>query len=141
MANPHPEPHPENLRQFKKGDPAAKETQRKGARKSNEVQARKRTMKEWAEMYGALTVHPGKAKDPKNGEEIRDANPTLDGAVIGAMYARALKGDVRAANFLAQMKGQIGEEITVRADPLATLSEEQLDAIIRAIAEARKADQ
>ena len=141
MANPHPEPHPENLRQFKKGDPAAKETQRKGAIKSNEAQARKRTMKEWAELYGGLTVHPGKPKDPKNGEELRDANPTLDGAVIGAMYARALKGDVRAANFLAQMKGQIGEEITVHADPLATLSEEQLDAIIRAIAEARKADQ
>ena len=141
MANPHPEPHPENLRQFKKGDPTAKETQRKGAIKSNEAQARKRTMKEWAELYGGLTVHKGKPKDPKNGEEIRDANPTLDGAVIGAMYARALKGDVRAANFLAQMKGQIGEEITVRADPLAALSEEQLDAIIRAIAEARKADQ
>ena len=141
MANPHPEPHPENLRPFKKGDPDAKETQRKGARKSTEAQIRKRTMREWAQMYGELPLHPDKIKDPKSAEGIRDANPTMDGAVIGAMYGKAVKGDVRAANFLAQMKGQIGEEITVHADPMTTLTEDQVDAIIRAIAEARKSDE
>lgn len=138
MANPHPEPHPENLRPFKKGDPSAKETQRKGARRSTEAQIKKRSMREWAEMYGSLPLHPDKVKDPKSAEGIRDANPTMDGAVIGAMYGKAVKGDVRAANFLAQMKGQLTEEITVHTDPLATLTEDQLDAIIRAIEEARK---
>lgn len=141
MANPHPEPHPENLRPFKKGDPSAKETQRKGARRSTEAQIKKRSMREWAEMYGSLPLHPDKVKDPKSAEGIRDANPTMDGAVIGAMYGKAVKGDVRAANFLAQMKGQLTEEITVHTDPLATLTEDQLDAIIRAIEEARKPDE
>ena len=141
MANPHPEPHPENLKHFKKGEARTVDSARKGQRKSTEAQIRKRTMREWAQMYGELPLHPDKIKDPKSAEGIRDANPTMDGAVIGAMYGKAVKGDVRAANFLAQMKGQIGEEITVHADPMTTLTEDQVDAIIRAIAEARKSDE
>lgn len=141
MANPNPEPHPENLRPIRKGDPTALEKQRKGGKASQEAQARKRTMREWAEMYGELPLHPGRIKDPKNAEGIRDANPTMDGAVIGAMYGKAVKGDVRAANFLAQMKGQLTEDITVHTDPITTLTEEQIDAIIRAISEARKSDE
>lgn len=137
MANPHPEPHPENLRPFKKGDPAAVQTQRKGARKSNEAQKRKRTMREWAQLYGELPLHEGKVKDPKTADGIRDANPTMDGAVMAAMYGKAAKGDVRAASFIAQMKGQLAEEITVHTDPIDTLTEDQIDAILQAIVKQR----
>lgn len=137
MANPHPEPHPENLRPFKKGDPAAVQTQRKGARKSNEAQKRKRTMREWAQLYGELPLHEGKVKDPKTADGIRDANPTMDGAVMAAMYGKAAKGDVRAASFIAQMKGQLTEEITVHTDPIETLTEDQVDAILDAIIKKR----
>lgn len=133
MANPHPQPHPENLRPFKKGDPTAVQTQRKGAHKSNEAQKRKRTMREWAQLYGELPLHEGKVKDPKTADGIRDANPTMDGAVMAAMYGKAAKGDVRAASFIAQMKGQLVEEITVHTDPIETLTEEQVDAILEAI--------
>lgn len=141
MANPHPEPHPENLRPIRKGDPTALEKQRKGGKASQAAQIKKRTMREWAQMYGELPLHPGKMKDAKSAEGIKDANPTMDGAVLAAMYNRAIKGDVRAANFLAQMKGQLTEDITVHTDPLASLSEDQLDAIIRAIIEAKHADE
>ena len=137
MANPHPEPHPENLRPFKKGDPAAVQTQRKGAHKSNEAQKRKRTMREWAQLYGELPLHEGKVKDPKTADGIRDANPTMDGAVMAAMYGKAAKGDVRAASFIAQMKGQLAEEITVHTDPIDTLTEDQIDAILQAIIKQR----
>lgn len=137
MANPHPEPHPENLRPFKKGDPAAVQTQRKGARKSNEAQKRKRTMREWAQLYGELPLHEGKVRDPKTADGIRDANPTMDGAVMAAMYGKAAKGDVRAASFIAQMKGQLAEEITVHTDPIETLTEDQVDAILDAIIKKR----
>lgn len=137
MANPHPEPHPENLRPFKKGDPAAVQTQRNGARKSNEAQKRKRTMREWAQLYGELPLHEGKVKDPKTADGIRDANPTMDGAVMAAMYGKAAKGDVRAASFIAQMKGQLAEEITVHTDPIDTLTEDQIDAILQAIVKQR----
>lgn len=141
MANPHPEPHPENLRPHKKGDPHAKETGRKGAIKSNEVQAKKRTMRQWAELYGSLPVKKGKIKDPKSGADIKDANPTLDGAILASAYSKAMKGDVRAMQFLATIKGEFNQEVTVHTDPLASLTEEQLDAIIDAIGKARKAEQ
>lgn len=141
MANPHPEPHPENLRPFKKGDPDAKETQRKGAKKSNEAQIRKRNMREWAEYYGSLPLHKGRVKEAKNGDQIKDANPTFDGAVLATAYAKAMKGDVRAMQFIATLKGQFQEEIAVHTDPFANLTEDQLDAIIGAIREARKSDE
>lgn len=141
MANPHPEPHPENLRPHKKGDPRAKETGRKGAIKSNEVQAKKRTMRQWAELYGSLPVKKGKIKDPKTGADIKDANPTLDGAILASAYSKAMKGDVRAMQFLATIKGEFNQEVTVHTDPLATLTEEQLDAIIDAIGKAREPKQ
>ena len=137
MANPHPEPHPENLKNFKKGDPATAEKGRKGGKASQEAQKRRRTMREWAQLYGELPLHEGKVIDPKTADGIRDANPTMDGAVMAAMYGKAAKGDVRAASFIAQMKGQLAEEITVHTDPIETLTEDQVDAILDAIIKKR----
>ena len=141
MANPHPEPHPENLKSFKKGDKSAVEKQSKGGKKSQEVQARKRSMREWAQFYGQLPLHKGKIKDPKTGEEIKDGNPTMDGAVIASAYGRAMKGDGRAMQFLATIKGEFNQEVTVHTDPVATLTEDQLDAIIDAISKAKSSDE
>ena len=140
MANPHPEPHPENLIPLKKGDPSAREVQSKGGKAKAEMMARKRTMREWAQFYGQLPLHKGKIKDPKTGEEIKDGNPTMDGAVIASAYGRAMKGDGRAMQFLATIKGEFNQEVTVHTDPVATLTEEQLDAIIDAISKAKKSD-
>lgn len=141
MANPHPEPHPENLKPHKKGDPRTVELARKGQKASVEAQKRKRTMREWAQFYGQLPLHKGKIKDPKTGEEIKDGNPTMDGAVIASAYGRAMKGDGRAMQFLATIKGEFQQEITVHTDPLANLTEEQLDAILDVIREDKKSDQ
>ena len=136
MANPHPQPHPENLKNFKRGDPTTVEKGRKGGKASQQAQKRKRTMREWAQLYGELPLHEGKVKDPKAADEIRDeekSNPTMDGAIIAAAYNRAIKGDIRATQFLASLKGQFVEEITVHTDPIETLTEEQVDAILEAI--------
>lgn len=149
MANPHPEPHPENLKPHKKGDPRAKESGRKGAIKSNEVQARKRTMREWAQLYGSLPMTKGKIKDPKSASDLTKdpktgmpkSNLTMDGAVLASIYGRALKGDTRAAQFIATIKGEFNQEVTVHTDPVATLTEEQLDAILDVIREDKKSDQ
>ena len=141
MANPHPEPHPENLKSFKKGDKSAVDKQSKGGKKSQEVQARKRTMREWAQFYGQLPLHKGKIKDPKTGEEIKDGNPTMDGAVIASAYGRAMKGDGRAMQFLATIKGEFNQEVTVHTDPIATLTEDQLDAILDAISKTKQSDE
>ena len=127
MANPHPEPHPENLRPHKKGDPHAKETGRKGAVASNKKQAQKRSMREWAEFYANLPLRKdGKVKDPKAAEEIRDTNTTMEGAVLAAMYNKAIKGDVRAAEFLAKLKGQTTEDVTVHIDAMQNMETDEL---------------
>jgi hypothetical protein len=130
MANPHPEPHPENLRPHKKGDPATVEKARKGGHASQKKQARNRSMREWAEFYANLPLHrDGKVKDPKAAEEIRDTNTTMEGAVLAAMYNKAIKGDVRAAEFLAKLKGQTTEDVTVHIDTMQSMSTDELLAL------------
>ena len=149
MANPHPEPHPENLKPHKKGDPRTVELARKGQKKSMEAQARKRTMKEWAQLYGSLPMNKCKVKDPKCATDLTKdpktnmpkTNLTMDGAILASAYAKAMKGDVRAMQFLATIKGEFNQEVTVHTDPVATLTEEQLDAIIDAISQAKKSDE
>ena len=149
MANPHPEPHPENLKNFKKGEARTTELARKGQKKSVEAQAKKRTMRQWAELYGQLPLQKGKLKDPKTaldlGKDPKTGQPksnlTMDGAILASAYAKAMKGDVRAMQFLATIKGEFNQEVTVHTDPLASLTEEQLDAIIDAIGKAREPKQ
>ena len=127
MANPHPEPHPENLRPFKKGEV---EKQRKGGHASQKKQAHNRSMREWAEFYANLPLRKdGKVKDPKAAEDIRDTNLTMEGAVLAAMYNKAIKGDVRAAEFLAKLKGQTTEDVTVHIDAMQNMDTSELLAL------------
>lgn len=134
MANPHPEPHPENLRPIPKG---TTEIQRKGGRASAKKHAERRSMKEWAILLGDLPIQKGKAKDPKQASDLSKdpktgkprANLTMDGAVLAAMYSKALKGDVRAAEFLAKLKGQTSDDVVVHIDTMAQMDTEELLAL------------
>ena len=127
MANPHPEPHPENLRPIPKG---TTEIQRKGGKASAKANAKRRTMREWAEFYASLPLRKdGKVKDPKAAEDIRDTNLTMEGAVLAAMYNKAIKGDVRAAEFLAKLKGQTTEDVTVHIDAMQNMETDELLAL------------
>lgn len=131
MANPHPEPHPENLKNFKKGDKRTVESARKGQKKSVEVQAQKRTMRDWAILIGNLPMHDGKLTDPKTAAQLAKDSPdkpnmTMEGAVIVAMYNKAAKGDTKAAMFLAKLKEQMADEVKLTVDPLSELSADEL---------------
>ena len=127
MANPHPEPHPENLRPIPKG---TTEIQRKGGKASAKKNRERRTMREWAEFYASLPLRKdGKVKDPKAAEDIRDTNLTMEGAVLAAMYNKAIKGDVRAAEFLAKLKGQTTEDVTVHIDAMQNMETDELLAL------------
>ena len=106
-------------------------------------------MREWAQLYGQLPMTKGKVKDPKTAQDLgKDpktglpkSNVTMDGAVLASAYAKAMKGDVRAMQFLATIKGEFQQEITVHTDPLANLTEEQLDAILDALGQTKQADE
>ena len=132
MANPHPEPHPENLRPIPKG---STEIQRKGGRASAKKHAERRTMREWAEFYGNLPIQrKGKVKDPKALADLDKGNPdrpnrTLDSAVLAAMYSKALKGDVRAAEYIAKLKGEASEDVTVHIDAMSQMDTDDLLAL------------
>ena len=131
MANPHPEPHPENLRPIPKG---TTEIQRKGGRASAKKRAEHRSMREWAEVLGNLPIQKGQIKDPKIASDLAKdpktgkphANLTMDGMVLAAMYNKAAKGDVRAAEFLAKLKGQTSEDVTVHIDTMAQMDTDEL---------------
>ena len=126
MANPNPKLHPENLKPIKKGDKSAKDKQRLGGMRSQEVQAQKRSMREWAIILGNLPMRDGNITDPKTAQEIKDSNLTMDGAIIAAMYSKAAKGDTRAALFLAKLKEQMADTVEVKVDPLSELSADDL---------------
>jgi len=132
MANPHPEPHPENLRPIPKG--GSKEIQRKGGKASAKKHAERRSMREWAVLLGDLPIQKGKVKDPKVAADLAKdpqtgrpkANITMDGAVIAAMYNKAMKGDARAAEYLARLKGETSEDVTVHIDAMTQMDTEEL---------------
>ena len=132
MANPHPEPHPENLHPIPKG--GSKEIQRKGGKASAKKHAERRSMREWAVLLGDLPIQKGKVKDPKVAADLaRDpktgkpkANLTMDGAVIAAMYNKAMRGDARAAEYLAKLKGETSEDVTVHIDAMTEMDTEEL---------------
>ena len=132
MANSHPEPHPENLRPLPKG--GSKEIQRKGGKASAKKHAERRSMREWAVLLGDLPIQKGKLKDPKVAADLAKdpstgkpkANLTMDGAVIAAMYNKAMKGDARAAEYLARLKGETSEDVTVHIDAMTEMDTEEL---------------
>ena len=77
---------------------------RRGAAKSNKVRRLKRTMRQWAEIFRDV---PTKA-DPRMG---------MGGAVILRMYDEAMAGDVKAARFLAELQGEMEEQISIKEIP------------------------
>lgn len=96
MGKPRHEP-------FKPGE-EAREMGRRGAAKSNKVRRLKRTMRQWAEIFRDV---PTKA-DPRMG---------MGGAVILRMYDEAMAGDVKAARFLAELQGEMEEQISIKEIP------------------------
>ena len=73
-----------------------------------------------------MPLKDGKLSDPKNASEIKDSNLTMDAAIIANMYAKASKGDVRAAEFLAKLKARMADQVEIKVDPLSELSADEL---------------
>lgn len=86
----------------------ARELGRKGAMVSNQVQAEKRSIRQWLEMMGAMKANPEiAAKMQKMFPEIKVAQFTNDAAMAARMYNDAIvKGDARAQSNIADIKGE-----------------------------------
>lgn len=96
MSKPRHEP-------FKPGE-EAREMGRRAGIKSGKVRRLKRTLREWAEIFRDV---PTKA----------DPRLTMGGAVALRMYDEAMAGDVRAARFLAELQGELEEQIAIKQIP------------------------
>ena len=96
MGKPRHEP-------FKPGE-EAREMGRKAGIKSGKVRRLKRTMREWAEIFRDT---PTKV----------DPRMTMGGAVALRMYDAAMAGDVKAARLLAELQGEMEEQIAIKEIP------------------------
>lgn len=82
------------------------ENGRKGGIISGERRREKKRMREWAEVLGAM---PTKITAP-DGEEI-DADNFA--AVVNAQIEKAKKGDTQAAKFIAELMGEMEQNINL----------------------------
>lgn len=96
MSKPRHEP-------FKPGE-EAREMGRRAGIKSGKVRRLKRTLREWAEIFRDV---PTKA----------DPRLTMGGAVALRMYDEAMLGNVRAARLLAELQGEMEEQISIKEIP------------------------
>lgn len=98
----------------------AKELSRKGGIASGKARRRKKTMREWAEVFGALGIEVATT-------DGRKKKTDFDGAVVFGQYQAAInRHDTKAAQFLAQLKGELEDKVTVSSDqPLVVVRSEQ----------------
>lgn len=78
----------------------------KAGRASGASRRRKKSMKEWAKILGALPIQVT-LPDASN------LDSDLNGATIMAMYKSAMKGNVKSAQFLAKLRGELEEQVNV----------------------------
>lgn len=88
---------------FKAGE-EAREMGRRAGIKSGKVRRLKRSLREWAEIFRDA---PTKA----------DPRLTMGGAVTLRMYDQAMAGDVKAARLLAELQGEMEEQIAIKEIP------------------------
>ena len=109
---PNTERTPEELR----------EQTRKGGIASGESRRRRKSMREWAEVFGAMPV---KVKGPDG--SVTDSD-TL-GGIIAAQMAKASKGDTKAAKFVAELLGEMEKTINVKTPAPLVISDAEAKAL------------
>lgn len=82
----------------------AREMGRRAGIKSGKVRRLKRSLREWAEIFRDT---PSKA----------DPRLSMGGAVALRMYDEAMAGNVRAARLLAELQGEMEEQISIKEIP------------------------
>ena len=86
----------------------ARKTGKNGGSKSGKVRKEKKAMKETAEMILGLTLKDGTVTDLEDIQSMAAANGkniTVQDAIILKQAQKALKGDIRAAEFIRDTSG------------------------------------
>ena len=84
---------------------------KKAGKASGEARRKKKALKEIAEAFGAAQA-PDTVKAKMQAAGLsKKKNITLDEALILAQYGQALKGNTRAATYIAEVKGERVQKI------------------------------
>lgn len=104
----------DNLKPYRTED-EAREGGRRGGIASGEARRRKKSMREWAEVLGEVSMH---LKTP-DGADVPDGNAAA--AVVLKQYQKAInKGDTAAAAFLMRLRGEDVQKIEQVDDEVKT---------------------
>lgn len=102
---------------------------RKGGIASGIAKRKRKTLAEYAEIYGNLPIDE-KTKDTLSKQGVDADNMTHDMALIYGQYASALRGNSNSARFLAELMGELKQAQTTvtvnNINPFANLTEDEL---------------
>lgn len=100
---------------------------RQGGIKSGETKRRKKAMKETLEVLLSMPMKNGKISDIeeiKNFAGLRGKNISVQEALVISMIQKAMKGDVKAAEFLRDTSGQKPTDtMTLEVEPVVIVND------------------
>lgn len=86
------------------------EEQSKGGQVSGEVRRQKKTLRQLGEMIGGLQVNSEKNRAIMREAGIADEDMIRDTEALFRISLKAQQGDVKAAEFLAKLRGELGSD-------------------------------
>ena len=121
----------ENLKPFSEMSPErAREIQSKGGKASGEARARKKAMREQAEVLLSLPLKDKKAKATLKALGLDTGDLDNQMIIVAAMWKRAAQGDIEAATWLRDLLGEKpADQLAISGElnnPLKGLTTEEL---------------
>ncbi len=141
MSNPHPEPHPENLKRHT--SESARIAGRKGAEVANAKKAKKKTFKEILEVYLDLPVVADEEMldgiDPETKRKMREVGMTYADLINLSVIREAKKGNMRAYEAVRDQLGQKPIEKTeVKIEGDIDLQQADIDDLLKSVKKLKK---
>ena len=100
---------------------------RQGGIKSGETKRKKKAMKETLEVLLSMPMKDGKISDIegiKNFASLKGKNISVQEALVISMIQKAMKGDVKAAEFLRDTSGQKpNDTMTLEVEPVVIVND------------------
>ena len=94
----------------------AKKNGSKGGIASGKARRERKMMREDAQMFLEMPLNAGQLEDVEYLAEVKGKNITVQQAILLAMIKKAMKGDVRASEYVRDTAGQQIANININAE-------------------------
>lgn len=94
----------------------AKKNGSKGGIASGKARRKRKMMREDAQMFLEMPLNAGQLEDVEYLAEVKGKNITVQQAILLAMIKKAMKGDVRASEYVRDTAGQQIANININAE-------------------------